>query len=174
MSAERNYVQTLLEQLATDIIDAEVLRMIEECDSRIIHPIFRRDRWDIEDIDYLRIGPALVLVSHLLTCDGASHFWHAFWFGRYIPVLGKHGVQRVQFHPIHDTTAPLPPVEKAKVLRLLEEMSLAIRLRFEDIGRELGGRCCMDRPLQEIPFFVHLGSVSPKHYRVVDTKARGA
>lgn len=98
-----------------------------------IHPIFSRPRWiGVDDVTMLRIGPALVLASRLLTCPASLHFIHAFLFGpRNITFDKTSGKPCQRFHRIFtDPSQPLPRDEAAKVRQALIQLTDCFDIKF--------------------------------------------
>lgn len=160
MSTDERYLQNLVGQLISSTTDADITRLLAECSNSPLHPIFARERWyGISDLDLVRIAPALLLASNLLVSERASHFWHTILFGWTLMETDKHRVTRKRMHPAYSTQVPLHPWDKAKVLQILDEMSLAVKLHPANIEGELNGTyaTCQGQAgvlsMQSVPFF---------------------
>lgn len=131
---EELYVRSLKAQVEEPNIEGIILELLEASAlSNEIHPIFAHIRWDgVSDLDLLRIAPALVLASRLLTCCRALHFWHAVLRGPRRPVNYGGGEIRYRVDLAHDPQSPLPAEEEETVSEALNNLAFKIRLSFKD------------------------------------------
>ncbi|KAK4636153.1 hypothetical protein CLAFUW4_00216 [Fulvia fulva] len=131
---EQQYVRSLIAQLSQPDTEDMITELLETSAlSNDIHPIFARSQWDdLSHLDLLRIAPALVLASRMLTSFRAVHFWHALLRGPRRTVSYGGGEIRQRFDLMHDPATSLPPSEADLVLEMLAGMARKIRMSFKE------------------------------------------
>lgn len=126
-------LQILLEQVApASRTHPRIREMLLDSATADLHPIFARRQWKCSDSDFLKISPALLLASRLLTSPKSMHYWHAMLFGpRRIEIVES--VALTVFSCAHDDRIPLIEAEAQKVHQALEQLTNHITLSIADV-----------------------------------------
>lgn len=157
--------QITLSEAPTEIIDL----LYTSSTSTTIHPAFALDRWsNLSQRDYIRIAPALVLASRLLTCDISLHYFHALAFAPRNIRPDKNGIRLKRFFRA-DPTAPLSEKHKSQVDQLFSNITSYITLHEKHLVG-CTGQC---RPSDRIsPFAPGLKSTISIHQNFTKTLTR--
>lgn len=161
--ANEAYIVHLLSQICNESTDPEIIQLLAASATIEIHPIFARERWfGVSDTEILRISPAVVLASRLLTSPQALHFWYAFIFGPRTTVVDLEGNERHCFHRVfQDQSQPLPPEEEQRVLQNLQDLAATIQMiTLEDLRETCWGSC---PAIEDAPASRVLSALQPTH-----------
>lgn len=94
-----------------------------------IHPAFSLDRWsNLSQRDYIRISPALVLATSLLTCDISLHYFYALAFAPRNIRPDNNGIRLKRFFRA-DPAAPLSKEHSSQVHQLFSNVASYITLQ---------------------------------------------
>ena len=118
-----------LSQVTSARADETLLKLLHAAAKTGLHPIVQITNFkNISDADFLCIGPALVLVSRIITSPLALQFWHAYLFGRREEVVDMKGICRYAVH--REYPDQLPDEESERVLAAIIELSGHVVLEF--------------------------------------------
>jgi hypothetical protein len=121
----------------------EIRDLISVCAQKAIHPIFAKAGWiDLSDEDYVRISPALVVASYMLTSPQATHFLAVVLGATRIPDGTYNSVKRyTNGYPMKriDRSGLVPnDAQKALVHNTLDVMSKFLTKQFTEEPPKMG------------------------------------
>ena len=122
-----DYINRVIIHNLTPSTPAAIRRLLFTSSTAPIHPLFEPVAWGgLEYVeDYIRLSPALVLASRLLTSKRSLRFWHSFMYGPKTlnEATGKQVFHREVFErDMQKNQVQLPPEEADKTRKALEDM----------------------------------------------------